>query len=130
MAHAVAVAGLAGVWVYQGLVPKLWKADAAEVHFWRQGFGLGPRPARWLVRASGVAEIAMGVLVAVGPRRQRRAAHLASLVAMPVLTVPVAVVDRDQFTRAFNPASLSWATAALAAVALATGDDRPSPPSG
>jgi hypothetical protein len=128
VAHAVAVAGLAGVWVYQGLVPKLWKADAAEVHFWRQAFGLDPRSARRMVRASGVAEIAMGVLVAVGSHRRRRAAHLASLVAMPALTVPVAVVDPDQLTRAFNPASLSWATAALAAIALITGDDRPSSP--
>lgn len=31
VAHAGAVAGLAGVWAYQGLVPKLWKADGDEV---------------------------------------------------------------------------------------------------
>jgi DoxX-like family len=122
VAHGVAVAGLAGVWLYQGLVPKVWKVDAAEVRFWRKGFGVGPRSARWLVRASGVAEVAMGVLTVVAPRRRRRLVYLGSLVAMPVLTVPVAVVDRPELARAFNPASLSWATSALAVVALVTSD--------
>ncbi len=30
VAHAAAVGGLAGVWLYQGIVPKLWRADAGD----------------------------------------------------------------------------------------------------
>ena len=37
--HGAAVAGLAGVWLYQGIVPKLWKVDGAEVSIWRQAIG-------------------------------------------------------------------------------------------
>jgi hypothetical protein len=36
LAHAAAVGGLAGVWLYQGLVPKLAKVDADETAFWRR----------------------------------------------------------------------------------------------
>lgn len=31
IAHTTAVAALAGAWLYQGLVPKLWKTDPGEV---------------------------------------------------------------------------------------------------
>ncbi len=49
LAHASAVAGLAGVWLYQGLVPKLWRVDAAEVAVWRR-LGMGEAGARRAVR--------------------------------------------------------------------------------
>ena len=53
LAHAAAVAGLAGVWLYQGLVPKLLRADSGEVAMWR-GLGFDQRSALRTVRAVGV----------------------------------------------------------------------------
>ena len=123
VAHATAVAGLAGVWLYQGLVPKLWRGDPGEVAIWR-GLGLGPSMAPLAVRAVGVAEVALGVATVAG--RRRRGLFAATAAAMPVLLVGAARADRASLTRAFNPVSLNWAVAALAVVALTTGTGLPS----
>ena len=123
LAHAAAVAGLGGVWLYQGLVPKLWKVDEGEVGPWRR-VGFGERGARAAVRFAGAAEVAMGI--ATVARSRRRWPFVVAAVAMPVLAAGAAVTDRRAFTRAFNPASLNWAMTALAGVALATTEGRPS----
>jgi DoxX-like family len=123
IAHAVAVAGLAGVWFYQGLVPKLWKVDRGEVSLW-QRVGLHERGARTAVRATGAAELVLGVVTIVGARR--RWPFGVTAVAMPVLAVAAMSTDRRVFSRAFNPASLNWAMTALAGIALATQQGRPS----
>jgi hypothetical protein len=124
IAHATAVGGLAGVWLYQGLVPKLWKADPGEVALWRQGFGLGTASARLAVRAAGAAEIAFGIVTIANS--DRKWPFAATAIAMPVLAGSAWKADRGIFGRAFNPASLNLAVAALAVVALATHNGRPS----
>ncbi len=120
VAHAAAVAGLAGVWVYQGLVPKLLAVDTDEVALWRSSLGLGEGAARRAVRVSGALEIAAGAIT-IRHARQRWP-FVATAVAMPLLAGSALVADRRAFTRAFNPASLNWAVAALAVVAAVTTD--------
>lgn len=123
IAHASAVAGLAGVWFYQGLVPKLWRVDAGEVAIWRR-LGMNEPGARQAVRTVGVVEILAGLTTVAG--RRRRGLFLATAVAMPVLAAGAGAADRSSFTRAFNPVSLNWAVAALAVVAATTGRGLPS----
>jgi len=123
VAHAAAVAGVAGTWVYHGLVPKLWKVDADELPFWT-ALGAGTLVARAAVRATGVAEIAFGA--ATVQSSGRRWPFVATVVAMPALAIGAGVTDRRLLTKAFNPVSLNWATGALAVVALATRSGRPS----
>jgi uncharacterized membrane protein YphA (DoxX/SURF4 family) len=123
IAHAMAVAGLSGVWLYQGLVPKIWKVDPLEVYLWRQ-VGMPEPWAKTAVRVAGSVEVLLGVLT-IGGARRRWPFALTALV-MPVLAAVTMKADRSVLTRAFNPASLNWAMAALAAVALATQDGRPS----
>jgi hypothetical protein len=124
VAHAAAVAGLAGVWLYQGLVPKLIAADADEVALWRSSLGLGERTARTAVRAAGAAEVLAGLVTVA--RARSTWPFVATALAMPVLAASAFRADRRSFTRAFSPASLNWAVAALALIALATADDLPS----
>jgi hypothetical protein len=124
VAHAAAVGGLAGVWLYQGLVPKLLRADADEVAMWRGALGLSEPVARRAARAVGVVEIGMAAATLV--RRDARWPFLAAAAAMPALAVGAAVGDRHSVTRAFNPVSLNLAVAGLAVVAWATADGRPS----
>lgn len=119
VAHTLAVAGLAGVWIYQGVVPKLWKVDSSEVEYWRR-MRFSERNARRAVRAAGVGEVALGV--ATVAFSGRRALFAGMLVAMPALVAATAVTDRSKLSREFNPVSLNWAVAALAGVALATAD--------
>jgi hypothetical protein len=124
IAHATAVTGLAGAWIYQGVVPKLLAVDADEVRLWRSALGFSERSARRAVRAAGAAEVVAGILTIRGSRQ--RWPFVATAIAMPILALSAAKADRRAFTRAFNPASLNWSMAALAIVALATADDLPS----
>jgi DoxX-like family len=124
VAHGASIAGLAGVWLYQGLVPKLWRVDSGEVALWMSALGLGRRAARGGVRAAGIAEVVMGV-AAIARARQRWPA-VVTAVAMPLLTTGAWRADRNVITRAFNPVALSTAMVAMAITALATRADLPS----
>jgi len=123
VAHAAAVAGITGVWLYQGAVPKLWRTDAGEVAIWR-ALGLSGDGARRAVRAAGAAELGLAALTVLG--RRSRVVSAATALAMPALVVAAGGADRTSLTRAFNPVSLNLAVAALAVVALVTGDGLPS----
>jgi hypothetical protein len=122
--HATAAAGLAGVWLYQGLVPKLWKVDPGEVALWRQALGLNKAAARSAVRAAGVVEIVFGIVTIA--KSDRKWPFVSTALLMPALAASAWKTDRRSFSRAFNPASLNWAVTALAVVALASHEGRPS----
>jgi DoxX-like family len=116
-AHTIAVAGLAGVFAYQGLVPKLWKTDPSEVALW-EAYGV-PRPrATQIVRAVGAAEATFGI--ATLARRNRRWPFLVALAAMPAVAIAATTTDRSLASKNFSPVSLGLAVVALAGVALAT----------
>jgi hypothetical protein len=125
VAHALAAGGMVGVWLWQGVVPKLWRLDAGELGIWR-GLGLSRRGAERAVRASGAVEVALAAATIAGSRHRRPEPFVVALLAMPALAVGAAVADRASVTRAFNPVSLNAAMAALAGVALLTLDGRPS----
>jgi hypothetical protein len=124
VAHATAVAGLAGVWIYQGVVPKLMAVDADEVALWRSSLGMGERGARAAVRVAGAGEVVAGLVTL--RRARTKWPFVATAAAMPLLALVAAKADRRSLTRAFNPASLNLAMAALAVVAAVTVDDLPS----
>jgi hypothetical protein len=123
VAHAVAAGAVSGIWLYHGLVPKLWNADADELTFWT-ALGLGTATAKAIVRATGAGEVALGA--ATARWSNRRWPFLVAALSMPALTVAAGIADRRSITRAFNPVTLNVATAALAVVALATHSGRPS----
>ncbi len=123
LAHAIAVAGLVGVFAYQGLVPKVWKRDHDEVAIW-QNLGLPTARANQVVRAVGAVEA--GFALATAARSGKRWPFLIAMAAMPALAIGTAKADRSMLTKAFNPGSLGIAVVGLAGVALATTDGRPS----
>jgi hypothetical protein len=122
LAHVLAVAGVAGVWAYQGLVPKLICCTDDEVVLW-EGLGLSRQRARLAVRAVGAAEVALGLGAA---RSRRRPVFLATAAAMLLALAAVAKLSPSALVRAFNPVSLNWAVAALAGIAALTGAGLPS----
>lgn len=123
VAHAAAVVGLVGVWLYQGIVPKLWQLDAEEVGVYI-GLGVSLETAKILVRFIGTVEVAFGLVS--GWFRNKRWPFILTIIAMPITAVGAAIADASLFTRAFNPVSLNWAIMALAVVALATRGGLPS----
>ena len=123
VAHTTATTTIAAIWMYHGLVPKLWKVDADELTFFTV-IGLRAAAARAAVRAVGLAEIAFGL--ATAQSSNRRWPFLITLVSMPAFAAGAVITDRRLATQAFNPVSLNVAISALAAVALATHSGRPS----
>lgn len=123
VAHAAAVAGLVGVFAYQGLVPKVWKVDDDETAIW-QGFGVSRALARKVVRAVGVGEVGFAVLTAA--RSDQRWPFVIAMAAMPAVAIGASKGDPTIMTRAFNPGSLGIAVVALGGVALAARGGRPS----
>ena len=116
-AHTIAVAGLAGVFAYQGLVPKVWKADPSEVALW-EAHGV-PRPrATRIVRAVGAAEATFGIVTVA--RQHQRWPFAIALTAMPAVALAAGTTDRSLLSKNFSPISLGVAVVALAGVALAT----------
>lgn len=122
--HAVAAAALVGVWLYQGLVPKIWKVDADEVANWTTSLHVARPAARSAVRASGAVEVVLGLATML--RSSKRWPFVVALLAMPLLAVGAAIANAHSLTRAFNPVSLNLAVAALAAIALISHSGRPS----
>jgi hypothetical protein len=90
VAHAISVAGVAGVWIYQGLVPKLIFVDPGEVDLWKRSFGLSDRAARRAVRLAGVGEFVAGVITLRSGRT--KPVFVATAVAMPLLALGAAKV--------------------------------------
>jgi hypothetical protein len=116
-AHAIAVAGLAGVFGYQGLVPKLWKTDPSEVALW-EAYGVPWPRATQIVRAVGAAEATFGIVTLA--RWNQRWPFVVALAGMPAVAVAASVTDRSLVGKNFSPVSLGLAVVALAGVALAT----------
>lgn len=123
LSHAIAVIGLAFVWIYHGLVPKIIAPDAGELELLGNAAGSLDHP-RLAITVIGIAEIAFGVAVLVLWRR--RWPFLLTLAAMPPLTLGALAGDGSAFVRPFNPVTLNLAMMALAAIALLTRDGLPS----
>ena len=121
MVHATAVAGLAGVFAYQGLVPKLWKLDGGEVAIWRN-LGLSEPGAELAVRTAGAVETAFAAVTIA--RSNERWPFAIAIAAMPALAFGAGTGDRRVLTKAFNPASLGIAVVALGTIALLTTERR------
>lgn len=121
--HAVCRITLAGVWVYQGLIPKLLFPESGELGIVRGAHVAAPvAPA--LVALLGVGEILFGLLLVWFWRA--RSLMVANLLALPLLGLAGLFADPGLFVRPFNPASLTLAATALALIGLLSGRDLPS----
>jgi hypothetical protein len=120
--HHVGRLGLALAWLYQGVVPKLLVADSGELKILEKS-GIAPGRERAVLTAAGLAEVGLGVGMALRPRS--RWPHWVSLAALPVLAAGAIRSQPRLFTRPFNPVSLPVAMAALSIVALASRGSSP-----
>lgn len=115
--------GLALVWAYQGLLPKLLHPDAGERAL-TAASGFPPALVSGLVAALGVAEIALAIVLLALPRwRLPLWLHLPALVGLPLGLVSG---RPEAFVAPFNPVAQSLAMLALASLALVAGRDLPS----
>ncbi len=116
--HGLARATLAGIWIYQGLVPKLIFPNTGELSILRAS-GLAGGVEQQLLAAVGWAEAAFGLLLLL--RWRSRWPLWATLLLMPLLLIGAAAGSPGLLAAPFNPLTLNAALAALAATALIAG---------
>jgi DoxX-like family len=123
LVHAIARVTLGGLWLYQGIVPKLLFTDSGEREILRRA-GLPGGLERPMLAAAGLAEVIIGALTLL--RWHERWPLWATLLLMPTLLSAVARSQASILTRPFNPVSLNGAMAALAGIGLLAGRCLPS----
>jgi hypothetical protein len=121
--RALARAGLASVFAYQGLVPKLLARHADEIGMLRDA-GIANGVIGPALTALGLMELGLAVTLLIA--WQRRWPSWLCLLSMPVATAVVGMQSPRYLTAAFNPVSLNVATACLAAVDLLVQSSVPS----
>ncbi|MEO5669645.1 MAG: DoxX-like family protein [Ramlibacter sp.] len=104
-----------GIWIYQGLVPKLLGPHADEIAM-STAFGIPASMQAPISYAAGAAEIVFGLLVLVFS--QRAWPHILSATAMAVLLIFVALYAPHFLAGAFNPVVMNIASLSLSLAAL------------
>ena len=123
VAHLIARTGVAVVWLYQGVVPKLVFKHADELSLLHAA-GVPVSAARPVLITIGWGEVVVG-LVLIFFWRTRWPLWF-TLLSMPVAVLVVATSSSRFLTAPFNPVSMNLAMFLLAAVTLLISHDLPS----
>lgn len=121
--HWLARLGVAFVWLYQGIVPKLYRPHADELAMLADA-GLARDAAVSVLHVLGWAEIAVALCVLFA-RRPARVFAL-TLVLMAAATAGVALGSPCYLAAAFNPVSLNASIAILALIGWLSSHNLPS----
>ena len=106
---------LAILWIYQGLVPKIFYHASDEQRLWELN-GFEEITFLFLIELAGYAEIVFGLLFLIF--RQNRLLHYFNIIAMCALALLVVVSDIAYFKQAFNPFVMNVSMATLSIVAI------------
>ncbi|HYN88745.1 MAG TPA: DoxX-like family protein, partial [Ardenticatenaceae bacterium] len=118
LVHALARTGIASVWLYQGLVPKLLYRHQDERAMLRDA-GVPESVAPVVLRLVGWGEVALGVLFLLAWRS--RWLFLANVGLMLAAVLAVARNSRRFLPAAFNPVTLNLAMIVLSLVGFISG---------
>lgn len=121
--HGIARLALAGIFAWQGLIPKLLARDPDELAMLRDG-GISAAAAPQVLNYVGIAELLLALILLVTWRSRWPSILIVGL--MILVTVAVLVTSRAYFTAAFNPLTLNLAVAALALIDIVALRDTPS----
>ncbi|MEM8734772.1 MAG: DoxX-like family protein [Planctomycetota bacterium] len=111
-ASVIARVGVAFVWIYHGLVPKLWLQHASEMELIRSApVPVDPKSA---LAVAGFAEVLLGCWILVFWRSLQPIYF--SIAAFLLLLAGAAATATDVLGAAFNPVSLSVAAVALCSI--------------
>ena len=121
--HAAAAAALALLWIWQGLVPKLWTLHPVEVEL-SLATGIPESIAPPFLRFLGAAEVIVGL--ATPFFAHRRWPWLLTVASMAVGLVVVLFAAPDLILGPFSPLVLNLSMAALAVIGLMSLRELPS----
>ena len=123
LVHWLARLGVALVWLYQGIVPKLYRPHADELALLADA-GISSDMARSALHLLGWAEVAIALCLLVARRPARLLAL--TIVLMLAATAEVAVESPRYLAAAFNPVSMNVSVAMLAMIGWLSSRDLPS----
>jgi hypothetical protein len=106
---------VAGIWLYQGLVPKLLGPHPDEIAM-SEAFGIGLERQAFVSYAAGVCELLMGMCILLAHRHAWP--QWVSAVATAALLGFVAIYSPSHLIGAFNPVVMNSASMALSVVAV------------
>ena len=107
--------GLAVLWIYQGLIPKILFPAVDELRIWQlQGFS--EAAALWLMRSPGMAEIIFGGLFVICT--QTKWLHVLNVAGIVALSLLIVVLQPSYFIQAFTPFVMNLAMVLLSINAL------------
>ncbi|HEV7225817.1 MAG TPA: DoxX-like family protein [Pirellulales bacterium] len=121
--HWLARLGVAFVWLYQGIAPKLYRIAPDEMAMLRDA-GISSDAAAFVLHVLGWLEIAFAIGVLTARRPEKLFAFTLGLMA--AATAAVAVYSPSFLTAAFNPVSLNVAVAVLAGIGWLSSRNLPS----
>ncbi len=110
--HAVARIGLAMIWLYQGLVPKMFFATSSGEIDTVIAAGFPAEHARAVLFGAGGVEVLFGLAMLVFWRL--RALLLINVVVLVGLAITVVFADPALYVKQFNPLTLNLSMSALA----------------
>ncbi|OUS69200.1 hypothetical protein B1748_31785 [Paenibacillus sp. MY03] len=120
--HYACVAVLSLLWLYEGLLPKLISPDSGELQLYR-ATGLFPNLEHVLLPLLGVAEIGMGIAIALWHRR--RAVYVGQSILLVLLGGTAIAGTPELLLSPFNPLVLTVPMLALAIIAAMTASGVP-----
>lgn len=123
LVHWLARLGVAFVWLYQGIVPKLYRPHADELAM-LAGAGLANDAAPSVLHVLGWAEIAIALCMLFARRPAKLFAL--TLLLMVAATAAVALGSPRYLAAAFNPVSLNASIAILALIGWLSSHNLPS----
>jgi hypothetical protein len=106
---------VAGIWLYQGLVPKLLGPHSDEIAM-ASAFGIPAGLQAAISYGAGVGEVLLGLCVLLLPHRAWP--QVGSAVATAVLLAFVAIYTPKYLFGAFNPVVMNVGSIALSCIAL------------
>lgn len=102
------------IWIYHGLIPKLLFPDTGELSLLERS-GLFGDQARSVMTVIGIAEICLGLIVLLVPKR---IVHWLSILTLSGLTLGALITNLASFAWPFNPFTLNLAAIVLSIVVL------------
>lgn len=121
--NVVARSALAGIWLYEGIIPKLVYLHADELEMLHDA-GFSMSRVRGLLWGIGLIEICVGAALILA--WHGRWLLWFCVVTMPLAALGVAIASPRFVVAPFNPITLNLGVFALAAIGLLVGKDLPS----
>ncbi|MEZ2901322.1 DoxX-like family protein [Acinetobacter terrestris] len=106
---------LAGLWIYQGLIPKILFQSTAEIAIWHN-MGIEFHLAKMCVAISGLIEIMFGCTFLIWQRAVFL--HQLNIVGLSGLLLLIMLTDPIQLSTAFNPVVMNTAMITLSMLAI------------